>query len=265
MFHVQDHTGKFFELKAPPQRIVSLVPSQTELLYDLGLEEQVVGITKFCIHPAHWFKSKQRIGGTKNVNIEVVRALQPDLVIANKEENVKEQINAIESFCPVYTTIVDSCPSALRMIRDLGIITHATKQAEALATQIESTLFSFQPIRRYRSLYLIWKDPYMSVGGDTFISNMIKQGGFDNLLDHETRYPILDTAKIKALNPELILLSSEPYPFKQKHIHELAEICPKATTILVDGEMFSWYGSRMLLSAKYFESLQHQLIGIHVH
>ncbi|MBU6158376.1 MAG: ABC transporter substrate-binding protein [Bacteroidetes bacterium] len=264
MFQVKDHTGNFFEFEAPPQRIISLVPSQTELLYMLGLEERVVGITKFCIHPRHWYKHKNRVGGTKNVKIAEIQSLNPNLVIANKEENVKEQIEEIEKICPVYTTMVDSLSSALQMIHDIGKITFATRRAEGLAKHISNKFEKFQPMRRYRTLYLIWKDPYMSVGGDTFINNMMQYAGFDNLLTEQTRYPTIDAEQIKQLQPEVILLSSEPYPFKRKHIQEFQALCPAAKVLTVQGDLFSWYGSRLLLSVKYFEKLQRKIARVNV-
>lgn len=259
MINIQDHTGNFISIPSSPQRIVSLVPSITELLYDLNLGDRVVGITKFCLHPEQWFKDKPKIGGTKNIHIAKIQELQPDLIIANKEENVKEQIALLQQFCPVFTTMIDTVASATQMIRDIGLITSTTEKENEIADRIFRDFSRLQPNHRIPTVYLIWKAPYMSVGGDTFISDMMQYAGFDNMMKKETRYPIIDEYLIQQLNPELILLSSEPYPFKDKHIDELQTICPAAKIMLVDGEIFSWYGSRMLLAFNYFEKLRQKI------
>lgn len=259
MLSIQDHTGKLVNIANPPSRIISLVPSLTELLYDFGLDESVIGITKFCVHPANWFNSKTRVGGTKNINIELIRSLQPDLVIANKEENVKEQIEAVEDFCPVYTTDVKNIDNAITTIRNLGIVTHVEEKANQIADTIQELFKKSRIDYNIDALYLIWKTPYMTVGGDTFINDMMNYVGLRNIMEDQQRYPELTKEAIQLFNPSVILLSSEPYPFKETHKAELQRICPKAEIILVDGEMFSWYGSRMLSSSRYFEILKRQI------
>ncbi len=230
-----------------PKRIVSLVPSQTELLYDLGLGDRVVGISKFCVHPFEWFRSKEKVGGTKTILINNLRKLKPDLVIANKEENEREQIEEIAQFCPVHTTDVKNVQDALAMIIELGELTGTQAAAAELRTQIEQHLAAVKvdgPPKR--AAYLIWRSPIMVAGGDTFVNDMLKHAGYVNIFADMTRYPSLSAAELAEANPECILLSSEPYPFQEKHIAEFAEICPNATIRLVDGELYSWYGSRML-------------------
>jgi ABC-type Fe3+-hydroxamate transport system substrate-binding protein len=256
VYTTQNHTGKFLTITSPPHRIISLVPSITELLANLNLDDRVVGITKFCVHPNEWYRTKTRIGGTKNINIAKIQQLQPDLIIANKEENVKEQIEHLEMVCPVFTTVVDSVASGIQMIRDIGKITDTEKEANNIADQIIKNLKNAEPDRKINTLYLIWKEPYMAAGGDTFISDMMHYAGFKNALSEMKRYPSLSEDDIRKYNPELILLSSEPYPFKEKHIQELQEICPDANVMLVDGEMFSWYGSRMMHAGVYFNILR---------
>jgi ABC-type Fe3+-hydroxamate transport system substrate-binding protein len=238
------------------QRIISLVPSQTELLYDLGLSDRVVGITKFCVRPPAWYETKPRIGGTKTVDIQRVMDLKPDLVLANKEENVREQVEAISAFCPVWTSEVPTTQDALTMIRRVGELTDTQKAAEALALQIEAALAKQLPPKG-RAAYLIWRKPYMAVGGDTFIRSMMEWAGFDNVFADRMRYPQIGADELAEANPDWILLSSEPFPFSDKHIRELSDICPKARVRLVDGELFSWYGSRMLHARTYFEQLDH--------
>jgi ABC-type Fe3+-hydroxamate transport system substrate-binding protein len=253
---IKDQIGHQFELTVTPQRIISLVPSQTELLYDLGLDERVVGITKFCIHPNEWFTSKARVGGTKTVNFEKIADLQPDLIIANKEENTQAEIEALQKIYPVYTSDIFNLHDSLNMMEDIGGITDASEKAKNLIAQIKTDFSALKPITiaNNKVLYLIWKDPYMTIGEDTFINDMLLRCGF-NPVKVGTRYPELNEEYIQELNPDFIFLSSEPYPFKNKHIQELQSICPRATIQLVDGEMFSWYGSRLTKAKHYFVDL----------
>ena len=243
-----------------PKRIISLVPSQTELLHWLGLEEETIAITKFCVHPETWFKSKTRIGGTKTINIEKIKALQPDLIIANKEENIKAQVEMLAESFPVWVTDVNTLPDAYNMISDIGILTNKETEALKLVSAIRSKFdILFQAINTKNKLsatYLIWKKPYMTIGGDTFISHMMEAAGFKNIFQDQSRYPEITISHLKTMNCELVLLSSEPYPFKQKHIDEIQNELPGVKIILVDGEMFSWYGSRLLLAPGYFKNLE---------
>lgn len=260
-----DQVNREIMLNSVPNRIISLVPSQTELLFDLGLEEEVTGITKFCVHPENWFRTKTRVGGTKTVKVDVIATLQPDLIIANKEENVQDQITALEKIAPVWISDISNIEEAYNMMQGIGDITGRFLQAEILISQIKNN-FSRLTIQRsknkiYRTAYLIWKDPYMSVGGDTYITDMMRLSGFENVLADHTRYPEITIAELEEKNTELVLLSSEPYPFKQKHIDELQAELPGAKILLVDGEIFSWYGSRMQYAAAYMDGL-FQHIGV---
>lgn len=256
----EDQINNRVELNNIPKRIISLVPSQTELLYDLGLDAAVIGITKFCIHPSQWFKSKPRVGGTKNVNIEKVRSLKPDLIIANKEENVKEQIEALQLIAPVWVSDVNNLDDALTMINTIAEITGTKTKAHDLITTIRDGFQLLQTISYHPStVYLIWKDPYMTVGGDTFINDMMDRCGFKNIFGYQQRYPEVTIDELQSNNCELLLLSSEPYPFTQKHIAALQEYLPTTQIILVDGEMFSWYGSRLQLAPAYFQKLIQQI------
>jgi len=242
-----------------PKRIISIVPSQTELLYDLGLEGEIIGITKFCIHPDKWYRSKKRIGGTKDLHIEEIKSLQPDLVIANKEENTADHVEAIRKFCPVWTSDISNLEEALAMIREIGRITNKAEAGYQLADKIAVSFKSIPVMRNpLPAVYLIWKDPYMTVGGDTFIHHMMQYCGLENVFKKEKRYPLINLENLIEKSPQIILLSSEPYPFKEKHINELARQFPGTKIILVNGEMFSWYGSRLLESAGYFCNLMTQ-------
>ena len=248
------------DLKYLPQRIISLVPSQTELLHYLGLETETIGITKFCVHPQSWFKTKERIGGTKTVNLDKIKKLKPDLIIANKEENVREQIEELAADYPVWLTDVNNLADALQMIKDIGILTGKTETATALINSI-SIGFKAMPKTEesVETAYLIWRKPYMSVGGDTFINDMLLQCGFENIFTSQKRYPAITIAQLQTVNCQLLLLSSEPYPFKQKHIDELSSQLPGTKIILADGEFFSWYGSRLLKAPAYFKQLINEI------
>ncbi len=239
-----------------PKRMISLVPSQTELLFDLGLDAETIGITKFCVHPPAWFASKQRVGGTKTVDIDLVAQLQPDLVIANKEENVKEQIEELALNYPVWLTDVNSMEDALQMIEDIGVLTGKQTGAVSISQQIRSSFASLAVnTKQMNCAYLIWRKPYMAAGGDTFINDMLLKCGFNNIFSDKLRYPEIKISELSTVNCQLLLLSSEPYPFEQKHIDELSVQLPGTQIMLVDGEMFSWYGSRMLQAPAYFQKL----------
>ena len=248
-----DSTGTTIHLTTAPRRIVSLVPSQTELLHALGLEEEVVGITRFCVHPTEWFRNKTRIGGTKDVQVQKLLSLQPNLVIANKEENIREQVEAIRQQVPVYTTDVNGLKDALEMIAVIGEITGRSAQARQINDTIREGFRRLEPIPGGpRTAYLIWKDPYMAAGGDTFIHDMLQRCGLTNIYASAQRYPVTSVGELKELDTRLLLLSSEPYPFREKHIRELQEALPDTRILLVDGEYFSWYGSRLIGAADYF-------------
>lgn len=245
-----------------PKRIISLVPSITELLYHLGLNENVAGITKFCIHPPEWFRSKAKIGGTKNINIKKILELQPDLIIANKEENVQEQVEELAEYFNVWVTDVNTVDQAYGMIKDIGTLTDCLPAAKKITADIQK---EFTKIKReqpaIKTVYLIWRTPLMTIGGDTFISDVMHQGGLQNVFGEQTRYPKITTDDIINSGCSLVLLSTEPYPFKEKHIAEMQQQLPGIKIILADGEMFSWYGSRMLQMPQYLSGLIHSIKG----
>ncbi len=254
-----DARGRTIRLVAPPRRIVSLVPSLTELLAALGLDSAVVGLTRFCVRPPDWKRRKTIVGGTKQINFERLLHLQPDLVLANLEENTREIVETLDPHVPVFVTHVRTLDDALQMIHQLGHLTGTESKAAPLATTIAERFAALPSFPSVRTLYLIWRNPYMSVGSDTFIHDMLQHGGFENVCAHQTRYPVLQPESIRELQPEVVLLSSEPYPFKEAHIEELRPLCPGATFLLVDGQPFSWYGARLLETPAYLQHLRTQL------
>ena len=261
-FDAPDALGRPVRLDAPPRRIVSLVPSQTELLADLGLDAEVVGLTRFCVHPDGWKAAKTIVGGTKTINVPRLVGLAPDLVIANKEENPREEIEAVAAEgVPVYVTDVADVDGALAMIRSVGRLVDQEPEAEVLADEIAAGFARLgteaEPLR---ALYLIWRDPWMTVGGDTFVSDVMDRAGLANVAAERDRYPALSDDEIRALDPDVVLLSSEPYPFSDTHIAEVQALVPDARVVLADGEAFSWYGSRLRHTPGVLASLRGHLV-----
>ena len=261
MMPVQDQMGSTIYLDRPPKRIISLVPSQTELLYDLGLEHNVVGITRFCIYPNTWLNNKVKIGGTKSFDFETIQQLQPDLIIGNKEENYQEGIAELKKHFKVWMSDIYNLEDALEMIVGVGQITNTAFVAEQIASDIKTRfdLLKSTNLNRKRVAYFIWRKPYMVAAGNTFINAMIKSAGFENCFEGLDRYPTIQLGQLNEAKPDYILLSSEPYAFKAVHESEFQEACPNAKVVLVNGEMFSWYGSRLLLCPAYFKALSKKL------
>ena len=239
-----------------PQKIISLVPSLTELLFDLGLESQIVGRTRFCIHPKEKVEQVEIMGGTKNPRIDKIRNAKPDLIIANKEENRKEDIEKLQSDFEVMVTDINTIEDALFTIHDIGKRCGTVQSAEELITAVRAEYEHTPDEPNLSVAYMIWRDPWMTVGGDTYIHSVLSHWNLENVFGNRTRYPKTSLEEISNKKPDLILLSSEPYPFKEKHIREVEEACPNCRVLYVDGEWFSWYGSRMLPSFKKLNSFR---------
>jgi len=248
-----DQLNRSIFIPESPKRIISLVPSQTELLVDLGLKDRIVGVTKFCVHPEGLRKKKIIIGGTKNYNFDLIDQLNPDLIIGNREENDQGGIETLMKKYPVWMSDIYTLDDSLDMIQWLGQIFKAEEKAKSIIDRIQID-FSMKPIIKGTGVYLIWNNPIMAAGSKTFINEMLKWAGFENLIK-ANRYPEISKEELQQLNPDYLLLSSEPFPFKEIHLKELEELLPFAKIKLVDGELFSWYGSRLLRSKEYFESL----------
>jgi ABC-type Fe3+-hydroxamate transport system substrate-binding protein len=257
---ITDQMKRTIEVPHYPQRIVSLVPSQTELLWYLGLRNELVGITKFCIHPDEMFRSKPRVGGTKKINFDKIKELRPDLIIGNKEENEQGQIEELMKDYPVWMSEIASLEQATDMISRVGELVAKKDAADSLSAEIKKRFLEFNQEKKvqktFRTGYFIWNDPYMVAGHNTFINEMLKLCGFINVFaDRDSRYPEISAEEIIKAKPGLILLSSEPYPFKEKHIAEFKKLLPSAIIKVVDGEIFSWYGNRLLDAPRYFLEL----------
>lgn len=248
-----DQMQRTVEINSTVSRIVSLVPSQTELLVDLGLRDKLVGITKFCVHPPELRKQVQLIGGTKNVKVKLLESLNPDLIIGNKEENNQADIEVLEQKLPTWMSDIFNLEDALEMIRQVGEITGTRDKASEIVSKIRTNFAELNELKPHGKsvLYLIWRKPYLAAGTNTFIDSMLTTLGFQNAMKQE-RYPEVE---LKELNPDFIFLSSEPYPFKEKHMEELENLFPGSQVILVDGEYFSWYGSRLIEAPVYFRKL----------
>ena len=244
-------------------RIVSLVPSFTELLFDLKLDDNIVGVTRFCVHPKHKTKLITKVGGTKKINLKVIEQLKPDLIIANKEENQREDIELLRKTQNVWLTEITTINDAFSMIKELGNRTLKQAESARLISEIEQSFSSIQvpsSLGNTTVAYLIWESPIMLAGRDTFINHLLSRIGFENiLLETNSRYPEKSIEQLQKLNPNFIFLSSEPFPFKIKHKLQFESLFPDSKVVLVDGEMFSWYGSRMKLAGAYFNKLTHTL------
>jgi len=260
-----DARGHSLSLDRPPQRIVSLVPSQTELLAHLGLDDKVVGVTRFCERPEGWRSEKTIVGGTKQVDVDTVRGLDPDLLLANHEENTAEDVEALDAIAPVYVTEVKTVSAALDMIRTVGTLTGTSGQTSTLVGRIISRFEDLPDFSSLRAAYLIWREPYMTVGGDTFIHDVMQWGGFKNAYGDQTRYPEVTPEALAEQNLDVVLCSSEPFPFhkKDKFTADLREALPDTPIEIVDGQPFSWYGSRLLDTPAYLAELRERLPTSH--
>ena len=236
-------------------RIVSLVPSITESLFDFGLTEmEVVGRTKFCIHPKTLITKVPVIGGTKNLNLDKIKALKPDLIIANKEENEKLQIEELGKYFEIWLTDIENLQDNQNFLTELGTLLNKQELALNFNEKINVIFDSSKELSPKKVAYLIWKNPYMTVGSDTFIHEIIEKIGFTNLFKDSKRYPEISVNQMK--EAEYVFLSSEPFPFQQKHIDELQKELPDSKIMLVDGEAFSWYGTHLSRCGDYFKTLR---------
>ncbi len=258
-----DQLGRIVSVNYPPKRIVSLVPSQTELLFELGMDKEIVGLTKFCIHPIEKFAQCVKVGGTKKLNIELIRGLAPDLIIGNKEENQQNDIEELMQEFPVWMSDINDLEASMDMIAKIGTLVDREPEAAYLNHLINAGFTDLQTLAAQYGInktaaYLIWKEPYLFAGKNTFIDHLLTVNGLINVI-RQSRYPESTLSELALLKPDLIFLSSEPYPFKQQHLDEIQKLFPQSKVILVDGEMFSWYGSRLVKAVQYFFQFQKKI------
>lgn len=256
-----DQIGSFLSIKNTPKRIVSLVPSQTELLVDLGLEKSIVGITKFCVHPYYLKPTKTIVGGTKNIHIDKIKQLQPDIILCNKEENTKEIVEACRAIAPTHVSDIYVIDDALELIEQYGVLFKCQTESAKISAKIKFKLHDFKAyIKDKETLkvaYFIWRNPWMVAGNNTFINYLLELNKYDNIYKNIPRYPEIELKKIRVSgDPDLVFLSSEPYPFKEEHAFEIGRHTHHAKTVFVDGEFFSWYGSRLTKAFDYFKTLR---------
>ncbi|HRP02141.1 MAG TPA: helical backbone metal receptor [Candidatus Kapabacteria bacterium] len=261
-----DDLGRKVNFQYPPTRIISLVPSITELLYELNIGDNIVAKTKFCIHPKIENENITLLKGTKNFEVDKIIQLRPDIVIANKEENSKDLIEELLNYCPVYITDVNNITSALKMIIDIGAICNKNNEANILATNIRTEINNLPKMLSGRAAYLIWKQPLMSITGNTFINSMLELIGIDNIFkNREGNYPEVTQQEIIDNRPDYIFLSTEPYRFTNVHIPKFQSMFPNSKVLIIDGEMCSWYGSRMLKAIRYLNDFQSLLLNSSVY
>ncbi len=256
---IEDQIGRNIKLETTPQKIVSLVPSITYTLYTLGLNSEVKGITRFCKYPEEWKKEKKIIGGTKQLKMEKIKEIAPDLILANKEENTKTEIEKLAKEFKVFVSDVKDFQSNMEFINKLGQLFNLENQAKNLISQIQQERKKFRNKLSGNVVYFIWKDPWMSVGNDTFIHEMLREIGLKNYFSEQKRYPHVDMKKLINDPPDYIFLSSEPYPFKNKHKQELAKYFPNTKIILVKGEPFTWFGAYQKEAYSYFNLIKHTI------
>jgi ABC-type Fe3+-hydroxamate transport system substrate-binding protein len=240
---VNDVLGHLFEFPVPPRRVVSLVPSLTETLFDLGAGDDVAGITDFCIFPADI--AKPRVGGTKNPHIEEIRALAPDLVYVNLEENLERHAQAIEAFAPVFVTEPKTVDDVATLITTLGAIHHRVERANELTDALAQERGN---VASFTFAVPIWKKPWMWCGGDTYVSNLVESIGGRNVLHDEKRYPSLDLEQVLSRHPDVVFLPDEPYAFTSG---DAAEITGPRIIGPFPGHLFTWHGTRTILGLRF--------------
>ena len=255
MYKVIDHLGRSMILPQSPKRIISICPAITETLFSLGLEKEIVGRTKYCIFPKGTVEQVPVVGGTKDVDLDKIKELQPDLIFAEKEENTEEIVKELEKIAPVFVLEVKSIKDAYRLITTLGEVTKNTETAHLLLTACQKSFQSIVGKENGKAAYVIWRKPYMVVGGTTYICDVLHTMGFQNPFTNEdSRYPVITKEQLANAKLDKLFLASEPFPFQQKHLSEFQSFLPHTEIILVDGEMF-WYGSRMLVAGEYLAKL----------
>ena len=240
-------------------KIISLVPSITETLFYLGLGDKIVGITKWCKYPETEVKKKTKIGGVIGINIEKIKNLKPDLIFAVKEENDKNEIEKLSEFTNVYVDEIINLKDAFQQIINIGKLTETEKKSKKLVNNIKLDFTEISNFNNLKCAYLVWNNPLMLVGGNTFINSILESCNFKNVFDDKISYPKITINEINKKNPDIIFLCSEPFEFKEKHKIDFKEKFPNKNILLVDGEIFTWYGSHLLKTKEYCEKIKKML------
>ncbi|MFA1822316.1 ABC transporter substrate-binding protein [Virgibacillus oceani] len=252
---VTDHLGRTVKYSYPPKRIISIVPGVTDILYSLQLENEIVGRTRYCIYPKDKVEQAKKIGGTKKVKSDQIRELEPDLIIAEKEENTKEIVEMLEEEFPVYVCEMQSVDDTYKIIEDLGKVTGRESEAKKLQVKIKTAFESLPSGQGKKFAYVIWQNPYMVVGSDTYITSLLEKMGFINAFSgYDGRYPAVTEDDFREADLNYVFLATEPFPFQEKHIKEFSALFPDIHVMSLDGEMF-WYGPRMIEAAEYFNKV----------
>lgn len=249
------------QLQGIPGRIISLCPSVTETLVKLGLQNELVGRTDYCYRPEGEIEEVRKIGGPKELDMSAIGELNPELIIAVKEENDRGQIEKLREKYPVFVFDVNTYAEALDMLIRLGEMTGKHKEATDLGDRIDKAFAKIPQLETPRTfLYLVWKDPLMAAGKRTYINSVLSSHGFVNCLDNFIqRYVTLNVEVFKKLKFDMAFLPSEPFEFDEEDRKDILAFFPEADVRLVDGEAFSWYGYRMLHAAEYISEMIRKL------
>jgi iron complex transport system substrate-binding protein len=244
-------------------KIISLVPSLTELLVALGLEENIVGVTKFCIHPKNLRKDKVIVGGTKNVHLEKIKALHPDFILCNKEENTKEIVDNCRKIATTHVSDICTIKDIIALIAYYGTLFSCEEKAFILTKELQDKIKGFENFVKDKPtlnvVYFIWKNPWMIAANNTFINHLLELTKLKNCYNSKSRYPEIALENLKTKKIDAIFLSSEPFPFKEEHRLDFKKHVKNTNIVLVDGAYFSWYGSRLLEAFDYFKELRKRL------
>jgi len=258
MITFTDQLHREIQIEQPPKKIVSLVPSITELLFDLGLEGQISGRTKFCIHPEDKVKHVPTIGGVMGLDYHKLKEIGPDLILASKEENGMNEINEIANDFPVWVCNINNLEDALAMIRSIGEMCQVNKNAEKMEQDILQEFKKLDEIPEgvVKGAYIVWKNPLYTINQNTFIHDMLRRIGVENVFaGKEESYPKILEEELQKKNTDYIFLPSEPYNFTEREAREFRKKFPKTEVRRVDGEYFAWYGSHLLKAPSYFKQI----------
>lgn len=258
MITITDARNKKIVFSEPPKRVVSLIPSITEALFDLGAGEAIAGVSNYCIHPAEGVKNKIKVGGQKNPDMGKIKAIHPDLIILNMEENKPEHIKFLSQHYTTWVTYPRLFRDAENLLMQLGKVFDAESRASVYADKIRISSKQLSSIRRrkIKTMYLIWRNPWMSINRDTFIHNVLELHHMENVYaKRDKRYFEVTAQDIEDADPDIIILPDEPYHFREKHKSEFSHLSVSAVKnsriFLADGTYFCWYGTRTARASQY--------------